>query len=166
MMDERGAVFWLVVGSIISVIDGWLSIQSMFGILAPSHALSLIAAVIVGICLTTIAVCAPIIRDNTTAPVLRLVWFIVLSIDIGTSILGAIWYGVMSNPLNSRIVFSEIEYDPGNWLETAVFFAFVLIVAGCCFKFGQALNVLNRKFRAREYRTPGGGSGVGGRMDW
>jgi hypothetical protein len=30
-----------------------------------------------------------------------------------------------------------------------VFIVFVLGVAACCFKFGQALNFLNHKYRAR-----------------
>lgn len=69
-----------------------------------------------------------------------------LSIDIGTSILGAIWYGVMRNSINSKIVISEIGLDLNNSLETAVYFAFVFIVAYCCVKFGQALNQLNKRY--------------------
>ncbi|MGQ0778131.1 MAG: hypothetical protein ACT4NY_27590 [Pseudonocardiales bacterium] len=138
--------FWLMFGGIIAVIDCWLSIQSMFGILHPFDFLSYSVAIIVGISLTAIAVLAPIIRDHTTAPIWKFLWFIVLLVDIGTSILGAIWYGVMRNPINSKIDISEIGYDPNNSPETAVYIAFVLIVAYCCVKFGQALNRLNKRY--------------------
>lgn len=160
MMSERKIVFWLVVGLIISVIDCWLSVQSMFGVLAPSNALSTIVAVLMGISLTAIAVLAPIFKDNTAGLEYRILWLVILLADIGTSILGAIWYGIMGKSLNSKIVFSEITYDPGNWFVTVVFVVFVLVVAGCCFKFGQALNLLNRMHRTR--KPVSRASGVGG----
>lgn len=68
-MNDGAVFFWLLVGGIIAVIDCWLSIQSMFGILHPSDFISYTVAIIVGISLTTIAVLAPIIRDHTTAAI-------------------------------------------------------------------------------------------------
>lgn len=151
-MNEGVVFLWLVVGGIIAIIDCWLSIQSMFGLLSPSDFLSFTVAITMGFSLTAIAVLAPIIRDHTTALIWRFLWLIALLIDIGTSILGAIWYGVMRNPINSKIVFSEIGYDPNNSLETSVYFAFVLIVAYCCVKFGQALNQLNKRYLRWRHR--------------
>jgi hypothetical protein len=89
-MNEREAVLWLVAGCIIAVIDAWLSILSMFGILSPSNALSFAAAIIVGFSFTTIAVCAPIVIENTTAVTVQFAWFVIPLFDIGTSMLGAI----------------------------------------------------------------------------
>lgn len=144
LMSKRQVAYWLMIGFPISIIGTWLSIQSIFGILAPSDLLSFIVTVVVGVSLTAIAVMAPVVRASTTAPTWRLPWFVILLINIGTSILGTIWYGVMKNPLDSRIVLSEIRYDPGNWLETGTFLAFVLIVAGCCYRYGQALSFAAR----------------------
>lgn len=76
-------------------------------------------------------------------------------INVGMSALGAMWYGVMDNPLNSEIVFSEIVFDPTKWFKTTIYFAFVLMLVHSSFKFGQALNALNERYLSRRRESLG-----------
>ncbi len=139
-MTRRAAVIWLIPGLTISVIDCWLSIQSMFGIVNPTNAIGVTVAAGIGFGLTAFAVLAPIARGNSVG--LLALWWILVVIDVGTSVLGAIWYGLLHHGLHSRIVLSGLRFDPTNWLATAVFVGFVLLVAWCCAQLGRALKAL------------------------
>jgi hypothetical protein len=68
-------------------------------------------------------------------------------------------------PLNSKIDVSDIKFDLTNWFVTMIFIVFVLIVAVCCHKFGEALNVL-KKHHSRQRGTPDSRSDVSGNTNW
>lgn len=153
-MSNRAVVIWLVAGFPISVIDAWLSVQSMFGLLSPTHAIGYLVAIGAGICLTVFAVYVPIVRGQRTSPVLVLIWVVAFTVDVLTSILGVIWYGAIGEPLNVPINVSELHFEPANTVATITVVGFVLVVAVCCIKFGQALNELNRRHRTRRATQP------------
>ena len=155
-MNNRSVVLWFTAGIPIAVVDGWLSVQSLFGLISPVNIFGYLVAISMGVLLTVFAVYVPILRGERTSPALVLIWVGAFSVDMITSIVGAIWYGVLQNPLNSTIDVSELTFEPANWSVTLLFVAFVLIVAFCCFKFGQALNELNRRQRVRS-RAPSRG---------
>jgi hypothetical protein len=148
-MSDRAVVIWFIAGVPIAIVDGWLSVQSMFGLIAPSNFLRSLVAVTMGIGLTIFAIYVPILRGSRSSPIFVMLWIGSFSIDLITSVIGVIWYGALGEPLNSNIDFSVIKFDPSNWLVTLTFIAFVLLVAGCCFKFGQALNELGQRRRDR-----------------
>lgn len=151
-MSDRSIIVWFVAGFFLSIIDAWLSVQSIFGLINPSNFLGYAAAVTVGACLTLFAIYVPIVRASNPSPLFAALWGVAFLIDIATSVIGAIWYGVLNQPLNSRIDLSMITFAPSNWQATLIFVAFVLIVAGCCYKFGQALNALNQRYLNQRYR--------------
>jgi hypothetical protein len=154
-MSERAIILWFVAGFPIAVVDAWLSVQAMFGLIHPANGLGYLVAISSGIALTVFAVYVPIVRGSRPSIILVVVWLVALGIDILTSIIGAIWYGVLGKPLGSAVDFSAVYFEPANWLETLLFVGFVLALAFFCVKFGQALNALNEKYRARyDARAP------------
>jgi hypothetical protein len=143
-MSRTAALVWIPFGFIVSIIDCWLSIQSMFGMMNPANFMGYSAAVVVGVALTAFAIGAPIVRQAHSSVVFLFCWLLLVILDIGTSVIGAIWYGLLKHPLNSRIDIAGLRFDPGNWMNTAAFVAFVLIVAWCCVRFGKALKTLSQ----------------------
>lgn len=148
-MSDRAIILWFVAGFPIAVVDAWLSVLAMFGLIEPTNAVEWLVAVTAGIAMTAYAIYVPIVRGSRTSPLLVLVWLLALGIDLVTSVIGVIWYGVLGEPLGSAVDFSEIYWEPSNWLVTSLFVGFVLALAAFCVKFGQALNALNRRYRAR-----------------
>ena len=140
---SRGWAFgWLLPGFVISVIDAWLSVQSMVGILQPRNILAFAAAIVLGMALTAFAVLSPIWTSEDSPMLLHGLKYLLVVIDVGTSVIGAIWYGLMGEPLNRTVHFEEMVFDPSNWFATALIVAFVIIVAWCCHMFGCAMKAL------------------------
>ncbi|MFI5911294.1 hypothetical protein [Dactylosporangium sp. NPDC051541] len=144
-MRHGAAIGWLVPGFVISIIDAFLSIQSMVGIMQPKNLIGMAAAIVVGMSLTVFAVLSPLWASNTTSGAMHGVRYTLLAVDIGTSVIGAIWYGVMGRPLDTTVHFAEIKFQPANWLVTLAFIAFVLIVAWCCHMFGRAMHTIRSR---------------------
>lgn len=144
-MSKPWALVWVPFGFVVSIIDAWLSVQSLFGIMNPNNALGYTGAAVVGISLTGFAIYAPIVLEARRSSAFLIAWMTLCVLDIGTSIVGAMWYGLMAQPLNAPIQFSYIEFAPGNWVQTLGYIAFVLIVAGVCVQFGRALKLLMKK---------------------
>lgn len=144
-MPRGLAIGLLPIGFAIAVIDAWMSIQSIVGMLKPQSLVELIVGGLVGCALTVIAVSAPVLKMDQWNAFLRFCWTLVLLVDIGTSIIGAIWYGVMRKKPNVPVDFSQMHYDPGNVQRTAVFLAFVLLLAGGCVLFGKVLHRLSQR---------------------
>jgi len=141
-MGTKSAVFWLLPGFAISIIDIFLSIQSMVGILQAKTVIGYLAAVVVGTSLTLFAITSPVWGRTISSANLQAVRYLLLGIDIGTSVVGAIWYGLMRQPITSKIHLEKMHFDPSNTLATAGFIAFVLIVAWVCHQFGRAMATL------------------------
>jgi hypothetical protein len=127
---------------VVSVIDAWLSMQSMVGIIQPKNALAFLAAVLLGMSLTAFAVLSPLWTTAESPIFLHVIKVAIVVIDVGTSIIGAIWYGLMGQPLDRTVHFEEMHYDPSNWFATALIIAFVVIVAWICHMFGLAMKTL------------------------
>ncbi len=143
-MPRGLAIGLLPVGFVIAVIDAWMSIQSIVGMLQPKSVAELGVGWVVGCTLTVIAVSAPALKIDRWPFVLRLCWGLVLVFDVATSVVGAIWYGVMRHHPTVPVDFSRMHYDPGNAQRTGVFIAFVLILAGGCVLFGKVLHRLSQ----------------------
>jgi hypothetical protein len=144
-MTRGIAIFLLPFGFVIAVMDAWMSIQSIVGILQPQSWPELIVGWLVGCVLTVVAVAAPALKVKNPHILLRLFWVVALVVDVGTSVVGAIWYGVMRNKPSVPVDFSQMYYDPRNAQRTLVFLAFVAILTGGCVVFGKILHQLSKK---------------------
>lgn len=144
-MSNRWVTFWLWAGFPFVCIDAWLSIQSVFGIFDAVNPLGYTLAALAGAVLTGLSVYGPILyRERITFLAVAL-WLIALAIDVASSILGAIWYVVIGQPLNSWINFAELRYEPANTSATVVAALVVLAVALACVMFGKALRALEKR---------------------
>ncbi|MBU2671054.1 hypothetical protein KOI35_46915 [Actinoplanes bogorensis] len=140
---SRGSAFaWLLPGFVVSVIDAWLSMQSMVGIIQPKNILAFVAAVLLGMALTAFAVLSPLWTTEYSPVFLHLIKYLLVIVDVGTSIIGAIWYGLMGQPLNRTVHFEEMHWAPSNWFATTLIVGFVVIVAWFCHMFGLAMRTL------------------------
>jgi hypothetical protein len=142
-LSKEASIAWLLPGIFISVFDAWLSVQSMVGIMQPRNPLGFAAAIIFGTALTAFAVVSPLWAGRTDSVSLRVLRYFLLSVDIATSVVGALWYGMMHGNLRETVDFSRMEFDFANWFPTLVFVAVVLLVAWVCHMLGRALWSLN-----------------------
>ncbi|MBM2616013.1 hypothetical protein JIG36_10640 [Actinoplanes sp. LDG1-06] len=145
-MSRSSAAFWVVFGFLISIVDAWLSIQSMAGMMHAVTVMGYVFAAIVGVALTAFAVLLPIMMAaHRNAPVLLVcVWVVLTVADVGTSVVGVIWYVRLGHPLTVPVDLTELHYAPANWMTTLGYIASVLIVAWCCAQFGRALLALRK----------------------
>jgi hypothetical protein len=127
------------------VLDAWLSIQSVVGIMHAINPLAYGLAATFGIALTIFAICLPILREGRKSRGYLFLWLILTAFDLGTSSVGAIWYGMMHNPMTEPVHLSELQFDFDNWLETGFYIGGVLLVAWACVMFGKALNARRKK---------------------
>lgn len=135
-------MFWLCAGFTFAVIDAWLSMQAMFGILNPQNPIQWLVAVVIGLLFTLFAVLSePLELRESWAGLLF--WLAILAIDVATSVLCAIWYGLLGHSFSQRIDLSQIVFDVGNWHATSVYVVFVIITAAMCIQFGRAIKRLN-----------------------
>jgi hypothetical protein len=143
-MNRKVAIFWIPPGFIIVIIDAWLSIQSMAGIMHAVNIMGYVLAVIVGISLTTFSVFYPILKKDKPSLLLLASWTFLMAADIGTSVVGAIWYVQLGNPLTKPVNLALLSFEPANFLTTLGYVLSVLVIAWCCVMFGKALNALRR----------------------
>lgn len=145
-MTVNAAIGWLIPGFAITVVDAWLSIQSLTGIMQPRNPLAVIAAGLLGAALTVFAVISPVWGELIKRPAVQVVRYLLLAADIATSIVGAVWYGVLGHKLDEPVDFHLMHFDLSNWFVTSLFVAVVVGVAFVCHKFGKAMK------RVAEYR--------------
>jgi hypothetical protein len=131
--------FWLLAGFPISVVDAWLSIQSTAGMMHAIDPVTYVMAALVGLSLTGFAVFLPTLKQGHDSVAFSAFWFTLTLIDVGTSVVGTIWYGMLHQPFTQPVDFSLLRFVPGNWLMTLLFVAFVVLVAWCCVMFGKAI---------------------------
>ncbi|MHA6783542.1 hypothetical protein ACVGOW_21515 [Pseudonocardia saturnea] len=81
-MSNRAVLLWFVFGLPIAMIDAWLSVQSMFGLVNPTNFLGYLVAVLSGIALTALAVYVPVLRAGGRRPLLILLWILALTTDL------------------------------------------------------------------------------------
>ncbi|XVU28770.1 hypothetical protein ACQPZJ_17445 [Actinoplanes sp. CA-054009] len=129
----------LPVGFVLSVTDAWLSIQSIAGSIRADDAAGYVVASVVGLALTGFAVFLPVLKQAFRSIPWGLLWFVLTVGDIGTSVLGGIWYGAMHRGFSDPIILSDIHYQPANWQATLVYTVFVLVVQSVCVAFGYAI---------------------------
>ncbi len=142
-MSERLAVFILVLGVPLSVIDAWLSVQSIAGLMAPANLLGWTATVILGLGLTSFAILTPMFREAFRwGGVSLAVWILVIAGDVGTSCVGAVWYGQLGHSVHEPIDISAIAFDISNFGQTLGYVGFVVIVGTACLMLGEALKIL------------------------
>lgn len=151
-MSRGFAIGCIVAGAPIAVIDAWLSMQAMFGILDPRNFLSYAVAIFGGMFFTAFIVLSEAFgkRRDWFAHIGRkfpgfAIWLTLFLVDTGTSILCAIWYGLLGYSFNTRIEISELTYKPGNWPLTSIYIAFVVVSLGCCILLGRAFETMLEK---------------------
>ena len=166
-MRREIAIGCIVAGIPIAIIDAWLSMQAMFGILDPRNFLSYTVAIFGGIFFTAFLVLSEasgkrkewfgnaskklkeiiimlvLISIDKVTRIMR--WLVLFSVDTGTSILCAIWYGLLGNPFNRRIEVDQIKFDPNNWPLTSIYVVFVIVSLGCCILLGRAFESMLEK---------------------
>jgi hypothetical protein len=146
-MSRKSAVIWAIGGVPVAAIDAWLSMQAMFGILNPRNFLGFAVAFAAGIFFTAFAVLSETFGMRRK-PFGFLAWTLILVVDMGTSILCAIWYGQFGNPFSRRIQISEIRFDPDNWIYSGIYIAFVVAFAWGCIQLGRAFETLLNSARS------------------
>lgn len=142
-MTRGTAVAVLPFGLTISAIDAWFSIQSIAGAIRANNFLGYLVAIIMGVALTAFAVFLPVLKNAFRSVPWGLLWFFLTVIDLGSSALGAIWYGTLHHPFKDSIQIHQIRYDPGNWLNSAIYLGFVALIAVICVAFGYAIAALS-----------------------
>lgn len=140
-MNGKAAIFWVVFGLPLVILDAWLSVQAMFGLLNPHNPIMWAATILVGLFFTVFVVGAE------TAGMRRsmfglFVWVIIFLIDMGTSMLCVVWYGQLHHSFKNRIILSDLRFAPGNWLFTLIYIILVIIALGACIQLGRAFKVL------------------------
>ena len=144
MIVTRGFAWgYLPFGFVLSVTDAWLSIQSIAGALGGS-AFDYVAASVLGLFLTGFAVFLPALRHAFRSALWGPLWLLFTVADMGTSVLGGIWYGAMDKPFIEPIDFSRINYVPANWQNTLLYVTFVILVQAACVTFGYAILTLSQ----------------------
>jgi hypothetical protein len=143
---QRSTAVWVVpFGFTVSVVDAWFSIQSIAGVIKADDPLGLTVACVVGLSLTGFAVFLPVLRDAFHSLPWGLLWFVLTVVDLGTSVAGAIWYGVMDKPFTEPINLGKIAYNPDKLASTLIWLAFVILIAVACVVLGHAILALSRK---------------------
>jgi hypothetical protein len=147
-MNHRTATVWIVAGVPVAIIDAWLSMQAMFGILDPRNFLSYTVAVVSGMFFTTFAVLSETfgMRKNILG---LLAWVVLFIVDMSTSVLCAVWYGLFGHPFSQRIQISRIRFDPSHWPLTSIYIAFVVLAALGCIQLGRAFETLLERTAGR-----------------
>jgi len=147
-MSRRSAAFWVILGVPISILDAWLSMQAMVGILNPGNLVGYATAAVSGMFFTSFAILSEVLSmRKTTFGMLS--WLLIFLFDIATSTLCAIWYGLLKHPFSQRIRLSEIHYDPGNWALTVIYVGVVILAAWGCIQLGRAFDLLLERKMAR-----------------
>lgn len=140
-MTKGTAAFWLAVGLLLAFMDASLSLQAMFGLIAPRNPIQWGATVILGLFLTVFVVVAEM-RKMRKSAFGALVWLVVFTFDMATNALCAIWYGQLHHSFTSRIRLQELHYTPGNWVFTTIYVLTVIICLVGCIQLGRAFDTL------------------------
>jgi hypothetical protein len=148
-MSTTAARIWITAGLPITLLDAWLSMQAMFGLLAPRNPVMWVTAVVVGVFFTAFAVMAETLGMRRRLPG-KLLWAVIFAVDMATSVLCAVWYGQLHHSFKSRIMVSQIHFVPGNWVFTFIYLMLVVIAAGGCIQLGRAFETLLKKSETRE----------------
>ncbi|MEU4237551.1 hypothetical protein [Actinoplanes sp. NPDC026619] len=143
-MSIRLAWAILPVGFVLSVIDAWFSIQSIAGAIKADDPADYIVASVMGLFLTGFAVFLPVLKEAFRSAIWGAIWFVLTVADIGTSVMGAIWYGAMGHKFRDPIVLGAIHYTPANWQATVIYIGFVIFVQAWCVAFGYAILALSK----------------------
>ncbi|MDV7989306.1 hypothetical protein [Rhodococcus sp. IEGM 1374] len=141
-MTKNVAFVWIFLGMPIAVLDAWLSMQSLFGIVGPKNLLGYFMVGSLGVAFTAFAVLGsalPSVRENLF---FLLIWLAIFLVDVVTSVFGGIWYIQFAKPLNSQIRIESIEFDITNWASTSVILVIIALAAWGCIKMGEAARVL------------------------
>jgi hypothetical protein len=138
-ISRQAALFFLPLGFVCGAIDAWLSIQSLVGLTNPKGVLGYLTATIAGLALSGFAAFLPFIRSAFRSLLNTALYLVVLSVDVLTSIAGAIWYGALGHTFKTPIDLREIEISSGGWPSMAVYVIFVLVLTWLTYRFGQAI---------------------------
>ncbi|MEV0313561.1 hypothetical protein [Nonomuraea fuscirosea] len=125
----------------------------MAGIIGTEHLLNYVVATIVGMSLTVFAVFLPVLKAVFRSVPWGTLWLLLTLIDLASSALGGIWYGVIGHPFTDPILFDQIYFEPSNWLETVIYLGFVSLIAVACVACGHAIAALSRPASGNESST-------------
>jgi hypothetical protein len=149
-MRSSTALFLMIAGFPIAVVDLWLSLQSMVGIMKPVGGIDWLFVGIVSFAMTAIAIAHPIVSEISSSFLFKALWFVALLFDVTTSLVGTIWYLVLKSPYSEPVNFSKLTIDWGNSVPTAAYFAVVILIALGCVAFGKALSYFLKRNKDKD----------------
>lgn len=133
----------LVFTAIGTLVDGMASGLILLSMIQSNNFLGQLLAFAGGAIITGAAVTTRVIFYPGTPKILRYVWIVAVIIDVYSTVIGTIYYGVLGFPLGTVVDFSLIQINSYNVVSIALALGLAFIITGSSL---ISLHILEKAF--------------------